>query len=127
MAKAAATSSRKRKGVAAAKPSQTQSKSSPRAGRLPPKPIELYHWHTERLHRRLGLHRLGARRCPHTGQNLDDLPHLKNWVERLRARPAVQRGLALGRELRQAQASDPKAQEDARKILFGQRARSTAG
>jgi hypothetical protein len=35
----------------------------------------------------------------------------------------VQRGLALGRELRQAQANDPKAQEEARKILFGQRAR----
>jgi glutathione S-transferase len=62
-----------------------------------------------------------------TGQNLDDFPHLKNWVERLRARPAVQRGLALGRELREAQANDPNAQEEARKILFGQRARPAAG
>ncbi|HTK78998.1 MAG TPA: glutathione binding-like protein [Rhizomicrobium sp.] len=58
-----------------------------------------------------------------TGQNIDDFPKLKTWVERLRARPAVQRGLALGKELRQAQANDPKAQEEARKILFNQRAR----
>jgi hypothetical protein len=42
----------------------------------------------------------------------------------MRARPAVERGLRLGRELRQAQANDPRAQEEARKILFGQRARS---
>jgi GST-like protein len=68
----------------------------------------------------LGWVLAGAR----TGQNLDDFPHLKEWVGRLRARPAVQRGLALGREIRQAQANDPKAQEEARKILFGQRARS---
>jgi glutathione S-transferase len=58
-----------------------------------------------------------------TGQNIDDFPHLKKWVDRLRARPAVDRGLKLGRDLRQAQANDPKAQEAARKILFGQRAR----
>ena len=60
-----------------------------------------------------------------TGQNIDDFPHLKEWVDRLRARPAVDRGLKLGRELRQVQANDPKAQEEARKILFGQRARPT--
>ena len=41
----------------------------------------------------------------------------------MRARPAVERGLALGQELRQAQQNDPKAQDEARKILFGQRAR----
>jgi glutathione S-transferase len=58
------------------------------------------------------------------GTNIDEFPNLKAWVARLRARPAVERGLALGRELRQAQASDPKAQEEARKILFGQRART---
>ncbi len=58
-----------------------------------------------------------------TGQNMEEFPHLQAWIERVRARPAVQRGLALGRELRQAQASDPKAQEEARRFLFGQRAR----
>ncbi len=56
--------------------------------------------------------------------SLDDFPHLKAWEERVRVRPAVQRGFALGRELREAQASDPRAQEEARRILFGQRARS---
>jgi GST-like protein len=56
------------------------------------------------------------------GQSLDEFPRVKSWVERLCARPAVQRGLALGKELREAQANDPKAQEEARKILFGQRA-----
>jgi GST-like protein len=57
-------------------------------------------------------------------ESLDQFPNLKAWVERLRARPAVQRGLALGKELREAQANDPKALEESRKILFGQRARS---
>jgi len=60
------------------------------------------------------------------GENLEEFPHLGTWVERMRARPAVQRGLALGRELREAQANDPKAQEEARKVLFGQRARQSA-
>jgi len=58
------------------------------------------------------------------GQNIDEFPHLKAWLEGLRARPAVERGFKLGAELRQTQASDPKAQEEARKVLFGQRARS---
>lgn len=57
------------------------------------------------------------------GQDMTQFPRLAAWVERLRARPAVGRGLALGRELREAQASDPNAQAEARKILLGQRAR----
>ncbi|MDE3115161.1 MAG: glutathione S-transferase N-terminal domain-containing protein [Pseudomonadota bacterium] len=57
------------------------------------------------------------------GEDMTKFPRLAAWVERLQKRPAVQRGLALGKELRQAQASDPKAQEEARRILFGQRAR----
>jgi GST-like protein len=58
------------------------------------------------------------------GQNIDEFPHLKAWLGRMRARPAVQKGFALGAELRQAQANGPKAQEEARKVLFGQRART---
>lgn len=57
------------------------------------------------------------------GEKIENFPNLKTWVEGMRARPAVQRGLALGKDLRQAQANDPHAQEEARKILFGQRAR----
>ena len=56
-------------------------------------------------------------------QNMDEFPNLKAWEERIRTRPAVQKGFALGRDLRESQENDPKAQEEARKILFGQRAR----
>jgi len=52
-----------------------------------------------------------------------EFPNLKAWRDRIGKRPAVERGFALGRELREAQNADPKAQEEARKILFGQRAR----
>jgi glutathione S-transferase len=53
-----------------------------------------------------------------------EFPHVKVWRDRIGARPAVERGFALGRALREAQQADPKAQEEARKILFGQRARA---
>jgi len=46
------------------------------------------------------------------------------WRDKIGARPATVKGFALGRELREAQNADPKAQEEARKILFGQRART---
>jgi GSH-dependent disulfide-bond oxidoreductase len=55
---------------------------------------------------------------------LDEFANVRTWLERMRARPAVSKGLAIGRELREQQANDPKAQELARKILFGQRART---
>jgi GST-like protein len=55
-------------------------------------------------------------------QNIDDFPHLKRWLETLKARPAVQRGMALGAELRQGiDMRDPKVQA----VLFGQRARAS--
>jgi GST-like protein len=54
-------------------------------------------------------------------QNLDDFPHLKRWLETMKARPAVQKGMALGIELRQnVDMKDPGVQS----VLFGQRARS---
>ena len=52
-------------------------------------------------------------------QPLDEFPHLDAWQKRVGARPAVQRGYALGRELRRAA---PMTEEE-HKILFGQRAR----
>jgi glutathione S-transferase len=55
---------------------------------------------------------------------LDEFPHVKAWRDRVGARRAVKKGFALGRELREQQQNDPKAQEEARKILFGQRART---
>jgi GST-like protein len=50
-------------------------------------------------------------------QPLDEFPNLAAWMERLLKRPAVQRGLALGAELRKP------ITDEQHKILFGQRAR----
>ena len=57
------------------------------------------------------------------GQNIDEFPNLKAWLARVGDRPAVQKGRALGEELRKNLAASGKAAEDARKVLFGQRAR----
>jgi GST-like protein len=54
------------------------------------------------------------------GQDLGEFPHLKRWFEAIKARPAVERGFAVGKELRQ-----PTMSEDAKKVLFGQRARAS--
>jgi glutathione S-transferase len=63
---------------------------------------------------------IGASRMVELGM---EFPHVKVWRDKIGARPAVDRGFKLGRALREAQQADPKAQEEARKILFGQRAR----
>ena len=55
------------------------------------------------------------------GQDIEEFPHFKRWLETMKARPAVQRGMTLGLELRQGiDMKDPKVQA----VLFGQRARS---
>jgi GST-like protein len=54
------------------------------------------------------------------GQDMKQFPNLGAWLERMKARPAVKRGMALGLELRQGvDMKDPKVQS----VLFGQRAR----
>jgi len=53
------------------------------------------------------------------GQKLEDFPNLKAWFERMKARPAVAKGFAVGRELREQQ---PLMTDEAKKILFGQTA-----
>jgi GSH-dependent disulfide-bond oxidoreductase len=54
------------------------------------------------------------------GQDIEEFPNLKRWLEAVKARPAVQRGMALGLELRKSvDMKDPKVQ----RVLFGQRAR----
>lgn len=53
------------------------------------------------------------------GQEIEDFPHLKRWFDTLLARPAVERAIAVGQEMRRNLADD----KDAQKILFGQRAR----
>lgn len=52
------------------------------------------------------------------GQKLEDFPHLKRWFEVISARPAVERGRAVGRELARKNSMD----DEARKVLFGQTA-----
>jgi GSH-dependent disulfide-bond oxidoreductase len=66
-----------------------------------------------------GIHRLG--------QNRDDFPKLKGWVDRIYARPAVDRALKAGEAVR-AGAADQNAAEnkESARILFGQTAQSVA-
>jgi len=52
------------------------------------------------------------------GQRLEDFPHLGRWFEVMKARPAVQRSFEVGKELRTPSGPD----EEAKKILFGQKA-----
>lgn len=54
------------------------------------------------------------------GADLNDFPHLRAWLDRLGARPAVARGMALGRDWRRSE----KPTDEERRVLFGQNARS---
>ncbi len=54
------------------------------------------------------------------GQSLDDLPNVARWRQAVKARPAVQRAVDLGKEFRR---SAPPSEAE-RKILFGQTAKS---
>ncbi len=53
------------------------------------------------------------------GQDLEEFPNLKRWFETLGARPAVRRGMSVASDAKQAAPMD----EEAKRILFGQRAR----
>jgi GST-like protein len=53
------------------------------------------------------------------GQKLEDFPHLARWHATVDARPAVQRGKAVGADLR-----SPGIDDKAKEILFNQRART---
>lgn len=56
------------------------------------------------------------------GVALSDFPRVRGWIDRLAARPGVVRGLEAGSELK---ADQPTMDDEARKHLFGQRARTT--
>jgi GSH-dependent disulfide-bond oxidoreductase len=55
------------------------------------------------------------------GQKLDDFPHLKRWFEAIKARPAVVRAYERGASI----GTSTEMTEEAKKILFGQTARTT--
>lgn len=55
------------------------------------------------------------------GQQIEEFPHLHRWFEAVKARPAVERGFAVGTELRTTAPMD----EEAKQVLFGQTAAST--
>lgn len=58
------------------------------------------------------------------GQSFDDFPKLKDWVDRIHDRPAVQRALKAGDELRQKQDLSKDQVRDMAKHMFGQTAAS---
>ncbi|MCP8939846.1 glutathione S-transferase N-terminal domain-containing protein [Alsobacter sp. SYSU M60028] len=62
-----------------------------------------------------------ARGWERQGQDIEEFPHFKRWLEAVQARPAVQRGLEVGAAERAKQniATDKAAQA----VLFNQRAR----
>ncbi len=53
-------------------------------------------------------------------QNLEDFPHLKRWFLSVQSRPAVQRAYARASEIN----TTPTVTEEARKVLFGQDAKT---
>jgi GSH-dependent disulfide-bond oxidoreductase len=57
------------------------------------------------------------------GQPLDNFPNVARWREAIKQRPAVQKGVDLGKDLRR---SAPPS-EDERRILFNQTARNISG
>jgi GST-like protein len=54
------------------------------------------------------------------GQSLDEFPNVARWRDAIKARPAVQRGVDLGKELRRG----GQHTEESKRILFGQTAAS---
>jgi len=55
------------------------------------------------------------------GQDIGQFPHLARWLDLVLARPAVRKGIAVGAEAQRN--LDLSKDEEARKVLFGQRAR----
>jgi GST-like protein len=57
------------------------------------------------------------------GQPLDEFPNVSRWRDAIKARPAVQKGVDAGKDLRRR----GDHSEESRKILFGQTAKSLSG
>lgn len=62
------------------------------------------------------------------GQDIEEFRHVKRWMEELAARPAVQRGMAVGQDLTIDPSKLSKEEQDRlRKLLYNQRARPAPG
>lgn len=58
------------------------------------------------------------------GQEIEEFPYFKRWFDELGARPAVQRGMAVGADLSEDPSKlSPEEQERRAKIMYNQRAR----
>ena len=58
------------------------------------------------------------------GQDIEEFPYFKRWFTEMGARPAVQRGMAVGAELSEDPSTLPEEERERRaKILYNQRAR----
>ena len=55
-------------------------------------------------------------------QNIDDFPHLKRWLETIRARPATERAYALAKQVNPNFGQPVNRTEEERRVLFGQTA-----
>lgn len=55
-------------------------------------------------------------------QNIDDFPHLKRWLETIRARPATERAYAMAKEINPNFGQPVNRTEEERRVLFGQTA-----
>jgi GST-like protein len=61
------------------------------------------------------------------GQDIEEFPYFKRWQDELAARPAVQRGMAVGTDLSEDVTKlPPEEQERRAKIMYNQRARPVA-
>jgi GST-like protein len=64
---------------------------------------------------------------PHENQGMDfaDFPHVHRWYDAMKARPGVRRGFDVGKDIRRrmSEAKDSGMDDEAKKILFSQRAR----
>ena len=55
-------------------------------------------------------------------QNIEDFPHLKRWLETIRARPATERAYVLAKEVNPNFGQPVNRTEEERRVLFGQTA-----
>jgi glutathione S-transferase/GST-like protein len=64
-----------------------------------------------------------ARIYSYLGLQIEEFSRVQAWIDRIAERPAAAKGVKVGEELRRDLGASSKDAEEARKVLFGQRAR----